>query len=495
MSEKNVTSAVPAGLAPSELEPAELGSAELGAAELEPEADPSEPKPPGRATAEVRRPRRAYHRSLAGGVAILFTCLVVLMAAIAALASQLDLASWLVFLLCCGIGLPLGAWLLDRYLAPVREIVQALSDGISSLKDNDFSIRLAVTRHDELGELVEHYNQAVGILRDERSAIRQRELLLETALYRSPVALVLANQIDRVVYSNPEARRLFLGGTKLEGRRFTEVLTGCPQELRDTLHGGGDGIFSIQSENEAETFHLSRRRFQLNRQRHTLYLLRRLTNEFSREEARIWKRVIRIISHELNNSLAPISSLVHSAGVLADRPDGRDRLPQIFASIEDRVTHLTNFLGGYARFARLPLPRKESVDWQQFLAKIRQLYPFRVEGSPPESASRFDPAQLEQVLINLLKNAREASPEGTEIIVRLGPAPDGGTRLEVLDRGDGMDEDVMRQALLPFFSTKKDGVGVGLPLCREILTEHGGRLSLQNRKEGGLAATCWLPEA
>ncbi|MEM7354273.1 MAG: ATP-binding protein [Acidobacteriota bacterium] len=433
-----------------------------------------------------------FRRSLAGALTLRFAIVLVLMGLIAAGASQLDLPAGLVFLICCGLGLPLGTWLLGRQLKPVTEVVQALADGISSLRDNDFSMRLAVTRHDELGELVAHYNQAVGVLRDERTAIRQRELLLETALYRSPVALVLANHIDRVVYSNPEAQRLFLGGNKLEGRRFEEILAGCPQALRDTLSGGGDGLFTIETETETETFHLSRRRFQLNRQQHTLYLLRRLTSEFSREEARIWKRVIRIISHELNNSLAPISSLVHSAGVLVERPEERDRLPQIFSAIEERITHLTHFLEGYARFARLPQPNKEDVDWQEFLGRVQRLYPFALEGAPPEPRGFFDPAQIEQVLINLLKNAHEAS-EGAELTVRLGTSTDGGTRLEVLDRGQGMDEDVMRQALLPFFSTKKDGVGVGLPLCREILTEHGGRLSLQNRRDGGLAAICWLP--
>ena len=432
-------------------------------------------------------------RSLAGGVAALFAVVVVVIAALAAATSQLDLPAWLIFLLCCGGGLPLGLWLLNRHLRLVRDVVQALSDGISSLKDNDFSIRLAVTRRDELGELVGHYNETVAILRDERTAIRQREMLLETALYSSPVALVLTNQLDRVVYSNPEARRIFLGGAKIEGRGFQDILAGCPQQLRDTLNRGGDGLFTVDSEREAETFHLARRRFQLNRQSHTLYLLRRLTNELSREEARIWKRVIRIISHELNNSLAPISSLVHSAGVLAGRGDESERLPEIFAKVEDRVTHLTRFLRGYARFARLPAPNKEPVVWQELLDRVCQLYPFEQLGEPPEPTGFFDPAQIEQVLINLLKNAREAGHQGAPVEVRLGPAPDGGTRIEVLDRGQGMDEDTMRQALMPFFSTKKDGVGVGLPLCREILTEHGGKLSLQNRADGGLAATCWLP--
>ena len=438
---------------------------------------------------------RALRHSLAGRMALVFGGLLALMAALAAWASSLHLPPWLVFLLCCGVGLPVGTWLIDRAMRPIADIVRGLRDGLSSLRENDFSIRLAVDRGDELGELVAGYNDTVGVLREERSALRQRELLLETALYSSPVALVLTNQIDRVVYANPEARQVFLGGSRLEGRRFGEILAGCPGELRDTLGRGSDGLFSVETDGEPESFHLSRRRFQLNRQSHTLYLVRRLTTELGREELRIWKRVIRIISHELNNSLAPISSLVHSAGVLSARPDESHRLPEIFASIEDRVTHLARFLRGYARFARLPQPKREEVSWQELLDVVRQLYPFEQRGAAPQDTGFFDPAQLEQVLINLLKNAREASPKGAETVVRLGATPDGGTRIEVLDRGKGMEEDILHQALLPFFSTKKDGVGVGLPLCREILTEHGGTLSLHNRDGGGLAAVCWLPPA
>ncbi len=443
--------------------------------------------------AAAQPPRRAPRRSLAGSVAAVFVLALLLMAALAAAVARLEIPAWQTFLLVAGLGIPLGTWLLNRFLRPVTEVLQALTDGLASLKDNDFSIRLAVHRDDELGELVARYNEAVGLLRRERSAIRQRELLLETALYRSPVALVLTNQLDRVIYANPEARRLFLGGERIEGRSFQEILAGCPTELRDTLNRGGDGLFTVESEPEPETFHLSRRRFQLNHQGHTLVLLRRLTSELSREEARIWKRVIRILSHELNNSLAPISSLVHSAGIVAGKPEQHDRLPQIFASIEDRVSHLTRFLRGYARYARLPPPKKEEVAWAELLGSVRQLYPFELSGQPPLPNGFFDPAQMEQVLINLLKNAREASPEGGAVTVRFEDSPDGGTRLSVLDRGRGMDEDVLRQALLPFFSTKKDGVGVGLPLCREILSEHGGKLSLRSREGGGMAVTCWLP--
>ncbi len=392
--------------------------------------------------------------------------------------------------------LPLTFWAVDWFLKPLTRTLASLSDGIRSFRDRDFSVRLAVPeRDDELGELLQSYNVVSEILQEERRQIRQRELLLQTALDQSPIAILLINPLQRIVYSNSEARSLFLGGEgKLEGRRFDELVAGCPEEMRAVLDSGGDGIFTVEeSDALPETYHLSRRAFYLNRRQHTLFLLRRMTIELARQEAEIWKKVIRVISHELNNSLAPISSLAHSGDLIADRPERADQLRSIFESIRGRVDHLNDFLEGYARFAKLPAPRKEQVAWGEWLASLRGVYPFRLEGEPPAGTARFDPTQLQQVVINLLKNAEEAT-DGEEMpAMRIVAMPDGRTRVQVLDRGPGMSAEVMQKALLPFYSTKKTGTGVGLPLCREIVEAHGGFLRIENRPGGGTIVSFWLP--
>jgi len=186
---------------------------------------------------------------------------------------------------------------------------------------------------------------------------------------------------------------------------------------------------------------------------------------------------------------------VNSARQVVTRPEHAHRLDDIFGTIEERATHLTDFLEGYARFARLPRPRKVPVAWGEFLEGVRRLCPFRIEGTPPDGTGCFDPAQLQQVLINLLKNAYEAgSPEG-QVTVSVHRTVDGGAALQVGDRGRGMEEDVMSRALLPFYSSKVSGAGLGLPLCKEILEAHGGGVRLHNRAGGGLVVTCWLPPA
>jgi len=135
------------------------------------------------------------------------------------------------------------------------------------------------------------------------------------------------------------------------------------------------------------------------------------------------------MNHELNNSLAPIRSLAHSARQAAARPEHSAMLEPILATIEERATHLAGFLEGYARFARLPRPRPEAVSWSEFLDGVHALVPFRLEGEPPAERAWFDPAQMQQVLINLLKNAHESGGDPAEVAVSVLSTPHGETAL------------------------------------------------------------------
>jgi two-component system, NtrC family, nitrogen regulation sensor histidine kinase NtrY len=247
----------------------------------------------------------------------------------------------------------------------------------------------------------------------------------------------------------------------------------------------------MELEGEPQVFHLSLRRFLLNARPHRLVLLKQLTRELAAQEVKVWKKVIRVIAHELNNSLAPIASLAHSGKLIAREPDTA-QLTRVFETIGERAAHLSGFIDGYARFAKLPRPRPAAVPWAQFLARLEGALHFRIEGRLPAEPGNFDSSQLEQVMINLLKNAAESgsAPDAITVDVR---AASPGFRIEVADRGGGLSEEALRDALLPFYSTKPAGTGLGLTLCREIVEAHGGRLSLANRPGGGALATVWLP--
>jgi signal transduction histidine kinase len=249
---------------------------------------------------------------------------------------------------------------------------------------------------------------------------------------------------------------------------------------------------SWDHEGQEESYRVLVRAFHLNTVPHRLLVIERMTHELARQETATWKKAIRVMSHELNNSLAPVSSLAHSARVVAERPDAATRLPPLLDTISQRVAHVTAFLEGYARFARLPAPRPETVPLAPFLEGVARLFPFRREGDLAGHSGWFDPGQIQQVLINLLKNAEESGSAAEDIHVQVEPWPDG-LWLRVVDRGGGMDEDTMRKALLPFHSSKKAGAGLGLSLCSEIVDAHGGRLHLARRPEGGMAISVWLP--
>jgi len=394
-------------------------------------------------------------------------------------------------ILATAIGIPLGILTVRRFMAPVNRLLDALISGVSSLRDNDFSISIAETRRDELGELVLMYNELGAILRDERQDLFQRELLLDSVIQSTPLALVLTNTRGSIVYSNSSARKLFMGGRRLEGRSFMNVLDDVPAAMREAVARKRDGLFAVEAEPEQEIYHLSQREFVLNAQAHQLYLFKHLTREINRQEVATWKKVIRVIGHELNNSLAPISSLAHSGALVLDNPN-REKLGEIFATIEERSNHLKSFIDGYARFAKLPQPKIEDVDWSEFLHSLQQTVPFTLAGEWPELTGRFDPVQIEQVLINLLKNAQESGSAQADILLQVTADPYAQI-IRVLDRGSGMSEQVLKNALLPFYSTKQKGSGLGLPLCREIIEAHGGRINLANRSDAGLIVEFSIP--
>lgn len=397
------------------------------------------------------------------------------------------------WLLCVGLALLPCFWLAVRLLRPIQQVLRALSGTVASYREGNFSQSLVVERKDELGELMTAHNELADALRIQRAHLVQRELLLDTVMQNSPVALVLVDGNDRIAYANLASRHILSEGRSLSGLRFSEILQRAPPALRGAAAQQADSLFATEIDGADETFHLSQRAFVLQGRPYKLYLLKRLTRELSRQEVATWKKLIRVLSHELNNSLGPLSSLAHTGAEIARRGD-YTALPAVFRAIGERAEHLHQFVGSYATFARLPAPRAEWVDWQVFSSDLSRQVEFNSVGVPPQAPCWFDRVQVEQVLINLLKNAHESgsAAEAVELEVHRGR---DALRIEVRDRGSGMSQAVLAQALLPFYSTKRSGTGLGLALAREIAEAHGGRIQLANRDGGGLCVTLDLPAA
>ncbi|WUR12825.1 ATP-binding protein [[Empedobacter] haloabium] len=386
---------------------------------------------------------------------------------------------------------PLSIITIRSQLAPMLSLFRALAGTVTSYRDGDFSFSLYWPQNDELCDLVAAHNELGEVLRAQRLDLVQRELLLDTMVQNTPVAMLLVADNGPVVYANIAARQMLGEGRKLEGQRLDALLATATPALAEALARSGDGLFTTGDGEDEDVFHLARRRFNLNGRRHELLLLRQLTSELRRQEVQTWKKVIRVISHELNNSLAPLTSLAHSGAELVRRGQ-TERLPQILATIEERTRHLEGFILGYARFAKLPAPRLESQHWAGFIARLAEQVPFRIVGELPAEPCAFDPAQLEQALLNLLKNAHESGSPTDAVTITVRRVQDV-IRIDVQDAGPGMSDTVLTNALVPFYSTKRSGTGLGLALAREIAEAHGGRITLANRAGGGLAVTLILP--
>jgi len=416
-------------------------------------------------------------------------------AAAAALALWFDtlLATrWLAFAAALAIVVPVCIYHVRRAFAPMNSLFRALAGTVASYRDGDYGFGIAWRGSGELGELVGAHNRLGEALREQRLALVQRELLLDTMVQNTPVAMLLVDPSRRIVHANIAARKMLGEGRRLEGHALDELVSRAPEAVQQAFERGGDGMFTVGDADNEDIYHLARRQFRLNGRRHELVLLRQLTAELRRQEVQTWKKVIRVISHELNNSLAPIASLAHSGGELLRRGQ-YDKLPTALSTIEERARHLEGFIRDYARFAKLPAPRLQPVDWHRFVAQLRSQVEFAFDGVPGDGIARFDAAQVEQALINLLKNAHESGSRPEGVALQLRRLPDGW-RIDVLDRGPGMTEAVLAHALLPFYSTKRHGTGLGLALAREIAEAHGGRIALLNREGGGLCVTMVLPD-
>jgi nitrogen fixation/metabolism regulation signal transduction histidine kinase len=380
------------------------------------------------------------------------------------------------------------AYIFKWQLAPLTQSLAAIENGICAFNDSDFSLTIHNQHFVEVEQLVVIYNELANTLRNERMDIFQRELLLDTVIQSTPVALVLTNKNGNIVYSNIAAKQLLKQNKKMEGANFSQLQNNLSFALQRATKARKTGLITDTEDEQSVIYNVDCRQFMLNGREHLLYLYKNMTSEISQKESEMWKQVIRLISHELNNSLAPISSLTRSAQKIVKQPEHIHLLDEVLETIGNRAHHLHDFISQYAKFARSPKPQSKTVNLRQFFNQIKTLTDVNCQLDIVRENANFDPAQLEQVVINLIKNAKESGSELAEVSFTLKQQANM-LNFIVADRGTGLTEVQQQQALLPFFTTKQTGTGIGLALCNEIVSNHDSQLRLNNREGGGLSVS------
>jgi PAS domain S-box-containing protein len=387
-------------------------------------------------------------------------------------------------------------WLAGMVLLHERVVrpLQTLANMLAALREGDFSLRgRAASPGDPLGLALLEINLLGETLRSQRLGALEATALLRAAMAEIDVAVFAVDEDGIVRLANAAGERLLdTAAERLLGRPATEVglataLTGEAPRVVEVKFAGGWGRWEIR-----------RREFRQHGRRHTLLVLADVTRALREEELLAWQRLVRVLSHEINNSLTPIKSIAGSLrSLLARQPrpaDADEDLEHGLNVIGGRAEALGRFMQAYAQLARLPAPEPEPVDvgaWVRRIATLEPRVPVLVCDGP-SLVIEADGAQLDQLLLNLVRNAADAALE-TDGGVRLRWRLESGT-LVVLVEDEGPGLSGTTNLFVPFFTTKPQGSGIGLVLCRQIAEAHGGSLTLENRPDTrGCVARLRLP--
>lgn len=385
----------------------------------------------------------------------------------------------------------LGLRLVNSYFQPL----DLIRSGAHYLRDGEFTTRFRPTGQSDMDQLIEVYNRMADSLREERVRNEEQEHLLGRVLAESPGGVVTLDVEDRIATANPTAVKLLeLPAEHLVGRRLDELGTSFADRLAG-LSNFDPMVFALRGRSrvrcQAATFMDQGfpRRF---------LLLDEMTDELHRSEKRAYEKLVRLMSHEVNNTSGAVQSLLQSCMAYGTQltPDDRTEFVRALEVAIQRTANLDAFMRSFADVIRLPRPRLQPADPWEIAEQVSVLFrdrgaeagvSWRYEVEPGLPRVSCDLVQLEQALVNVIKNAVDAiesTGEPGEIVVR-GGRRDGRLYLEVCDTGPGLSPDAQSQLFTPFFTTRANGQGIGLTMVQEILLAHGFDFSLENRDEGG----------
>ncbi|RCR70006.1 sensor histidine kinase [Larkinella punicea] len=361
---------------------------------------------------------------------------------------------------------------------------QFISAGIEAIKDKDFTIKFVPTGNREVDGLIDVYNLMIDQLREERTKQMEQQFFLEKLIEASPIATLIFDFDRRISSANPKATALLQRpANQLTGRYLSDI----DHPLLNQLAQSNDNETRTLKGTGIETYRIQRSHFMDRGFRRDFILIEELTSEILESEKKAYSKVIRMMAHEVNNSIGAINSILNVTKSYMDAPDQEDVSHALQIAIE-RNDRLNLFMRRFADVVRLPQPHKNPTDLNEMVHNVsRLMHPQAAargvvlhHALPPDSVwVPVDVVQLEQVLVNVIKNAIEACVAGQTVDILVTPE-----HLIIRDNGLPISPDLETNLFNPFFSTKPDGQGIGLTLTRDILLNHGFPFSLKTNPDG-----------
>ncbi|OOQ59071.1 sensor histidine kinase [Mucilaginibacter pedocola] len=370
--------------------------------------------------------------------------------------------------------------LYQQLIRPIKMLLQ----GIEAIKDQDFSVKFLPTGKHEVDQLINVYNHMIDALRDERTRQEEQHFFLEKLIHTSPTGIVILDHDNRIKQLNPKAVEvLALSEKEMVGQEIGQVPSPLLQHAASLKAGESitlkpDGI---------NTYKLQRSNFIDRGFQRGFLMIEELTAEILAAEKNAYGKVIRMMAHEVNNTIGPVNSILQSTlrthSLWENQPD--NALNNALQVAFDRNQNLNHFMRNFADLVKLPPANKKPTDLNLLLKAVIELMQLKAQGkqvqlifnaSPNPYIINADVQQLEQALINIVKNAIEAI-EGEGVVTF--NVDIKKHLLTITDTGKGISEEESAQLFSPFFSTKKDGQGIGLTLVREIMLNHGYEFSLK----------------
>ncbi len=367
--------------------------------------------------------------------------------------------------------------------------IELMKTGTNALVNKDFTVKYVETGATEMDQLIGVYNQMIDTLRVEQTKTVEQSYFLEKLIQASPIGIIILDFDGKISDINPTAAKVLEIELKAKGTMLAKQAHPLISQIIDLEYGQS----KLLTQNGYEKY-----RCQVDRVIHKGFprkfiIIADLTTEILESEKEAYGRVIRMMAHEVNNSMGAINSILHTVAEYGFEHDEAD--PELKDSLllaADRNKSLAKFIDNFADIIRLPQPRKSNHELNMLILNAskpweasakHQNINFEYQLHVSDIVIEMDAAQIERVLSNALKNSIESIGKDGVVIIKSHTKPLGFT---IMDNGPGLTKSAKDKMFTPFYSTKTSGQGIGLMLCREIIDNHGGRLELSTNKDDGL---------